>query len=324
MRNAAIALCVTAMILPAIASAAPQVTAVSGIVADGQAITITGTGFGQTGPTIAVFDDFDDPADAGTVVDLSATVGAWDTRGAVPPVYHAASRSGARSARITNSNGTQYVHSSLQKAFADAQEYFLSYAIQIPSGTYFPHSGKGGTHTGSDNASMLTDSAQSLYSTMFVGARLTNITDGSSCTITAHTGTTVTCALSGGAENDWDNGDAYKIRIYPATWPKESVAKLTWIMDGPTGGSIADDDKCLPTHISEGFIRDDGNALNASHGSASAIVYRQSAGDAWWQWGTWNRYASWSRADSANPATANGINWAQGIGDGLAQHGTPL
>jgi len=45
-----------------------------------------------------------------------------------------------------------------------------------------------------------------------------NLTDGSSCAITALTATTITCAAlsavtggTGSTENDWDNGDTYKI-----------------------------------------------------------------------------------------------------------------
>lgn len=38
-----------------------------------------------------------------------------------------------------------------------------------------------------------------------------NQTDGSYCKITSHTATTITCALSGGTDNSWANGDRYSV-----------------------------------------------------------------------------------------------------------------
>ncbi|PNX51463.1 MAG: hypothetical protein BV456_03105 [Thermoplasmata archaeon M8B2D] len=66
-----------------------------------------------------------------------------------------------------------------------------------------------GTHTGSGDASTLTDSTKSWSTDEFVGKIIINTTDGSIGTITANSSTTITATLSGGTENDWDNGDAY-------------------------------------------------------------------------------------------------------------------
>ena len=52
----AIAFCVC---LPSGVLAAPAITGVGGTVSNGQTITISGTGFGSSGPTIAIFDDFE-------------------------------------------------------------------------------------------------------------------------------------------------------------------------------------------------------------------------------------------------------------------------
>lgn len=86
-----------------------------------------------------------------------------------------------------------------------------------------------GTHTGSANASTLTDAAQSWTTNELLGVGtaatndtqqtyyIWNRTDGSGGRITAHTATTVTATLSGGTDNDWDNGDTYVITNgYPA------------------------------------------------------------------------------------------------------------
>ena len=68
-----------------------------------------------------------------------------------------------------------------------------------------------GSHDGADNASILTDSSKSWTTNMLVGLTLSNGTDGSSGAIAANTATTITATLSGGTENDWDDGDTYSI-----------------------------------------------------------------------------------------------------------------
>jgi hypothetical protein len=69
-----------------------------------------------------------------------------------------------------------------------------------------------GTHDGLDDAAVLSDStADFVNSGVQNGDEVTNVTDGSSCTITGVTATTVTCTLGGGTDNDWDDGDAYSI-----------------------------------------------------------------------------------------------------------------
>src|SRR5688572_27156872 len=47
----------TLSVVPALAG---SITGVSGELARGQSITVSGSGFGGVGPTVALFDDFDD------------------------------------------------------------------------------------------------------------------------------------------------------------------------------------------------------------------------------------------------------------------------
>ena len=70
-----------------------------------------------------------------------------------------------------------------------------------------------GTHTGSNNASVLTDSSKSWTTDELVGKKIVNMTDGCSGTITGNTATTITCSggLSGGTDNDFDTGDSYRV-----------------------------------------------------------------------------------------------------------------
>ena len=68
-----------------------------------------------------------------------------------------------------------------------------------------------GSHTGSDNASVLTDANLALITSQYVGGTITNDTDGSSGTVTANTATTVTATLAGGTDNDWDTDDEHTL-----------------------------------------------------------------------------------------------------------------
>ena len=68
-----------------------------------------------------------------------------------------------------------------------------------------------GTHDGAGNAAALTDSTKTWTVDALIGITVYNVTDGSSCEITDNDGTTVTCTLAGGTENDWDAGDTYKV-----------------------------------------------------------------------------------------------------------------
>jgi hypothetical protein len=68
-----------------------------------------------------------------------------------------------------------------------------------------------GSHTGGNNASILTDSGKSWTTNQWVGYRILNTTDGSFADITANDATTITGTLQGGTDNDWDTGDNYII-----------------------------------------------------------------------------------------------------------------
>jgi len=68
-----------------------------------------------------------------------------------------------------------------------------------------------GTHTGADDAAVLTDSTAAFVTAgVVVGDVVHNTTDGSWGVITARTATTITATLAGGTENLWDTGDSYR------------------------------------------------------------------------------------------------------------------
>lgn len=98
-----------------------------------------------------------------------------------------------------------------------------------------------GTHTGSNNASVLTDSAAAFVTDgvqptagLQTGDTVSNTTDGSSGTITAVTATTVTATLSGGSDNDWDTSDAYTIIPARGLEAYDIYAELTLARGGTT------------------------------------------------------------------------------------------
>jgi hypothetical protein len=78
-----------------------------------------------------------------------------------------------------------------------------------------------GTHDGSGNAAILSDSTASWSTDEHVGKWLYNTTDGSNGLITANTSTTITATLAGGTDNDWDASDAYGISDVWSTWTTE-------------------------------------------------------------------------------------------------------
>ena len=71
----------------------------------------------------------------------------------------------------------------------------------------------GGSHSGSNGASVLTDGTKNYNTNSLVGLTIKNTTDNSQGTITGNTSTTITTSggLSGGTDNDWDSSDSYQI-----------------------------------------------------------------------------------------------------------------
>jgi hypothetical protein len=73
-------------------------------------------------------------------------------------------------------------------------------------------------HNGSNNSAYLEDSYGDFGVDALIGEAVTNVTDGSSCTITDNDGTTATCTLTGGTDNDWDFNDLYSIPNDAGKW----------------------------------------------------------------------------------------------------------
>lgn len=97
---------------------------------------------------------------------------------------------------------------------------------------------RSGTATSSHAGTQLTDTAATFLSWgVRAGNVITNTTDGSSCTVTTvDSETQIThSALSGGAEDDWDSGEAYTI---DPGWSVNTTSGVITFTTAPTAGML--------------------------------------------------------------------------------------
>lgn len=83
-----------------------------------------------------------------------------------------------------------------------------------------------GTHDGADSSSTLREIGADFKSCgVYAGLAIYNDTDGSNGLVTDVTEDEVTCTLSGGVNNHWNNGDTYSIY---KTGTKNSIISSIW------------------------------------------------------------------------------------------------
>ena len=92
-----------------------------------------------------------------------------------------------------------------------------------------------GTHSGSNNSSILTQSVVSWTRDAYTRFRVFNLTDGSSCEIEFNSRDSLVCELTGGLDNDWDAGDQFEIRSGYPCYGQPGRGP-----DGPDADSIQD------------------------------------------------------------------------------------
>lgn len=135
------------LLLSGNAFAAPSITGISGTVSNGENITITGTGFGATGPTVVLFDDFEKGTN-GNIISTStgsAQVNEWSIVAEAPdnPKYsNAQARSGSLSmlSDQASSDGAHWAAVS----FTASTRVFVSMWVMLPTGDEVPGTGEGG------------------------------------------------------------------------------------------------------------------------------------------------------------------------------------
>lgn len=113
---------------------------------------------------------------------------------------------------IAYNRATQTFYVCIEGAHASVNRAILQFQRPTNTTTDYSYSHIG-SHSGSNNAAVLTDTTRITpwNTSQLVGMTITNVTDGSTSTITANTATTVTGVLSGGTDDDWDAGDDYLI-----------------------------------------------------------------------------------------------------------------
>lgn len=131
----------------------------------------------------------------------------------------------------TNRAGTKYLREVKDSAdegvrllpfvALNGQAYALEFGdgyfrVHSLGGTVFFPTSDSGEHTAGDDTDSLTDYNKRWQTDQWVGATVTNVTDGSSGTVTANTSNNITATLSGGTDDDWDTDDEYTLSISPA------------------------------------------------------------------------------------------------------------
>jgi len=104
-----------------------------------------------------------------------------------------------------------------------------------------------GTHDAGTNATVMTDSGEDFEIDLYVGKTIFNTTDSSSGVVTSNSATEIiVAALTGGSDNQWENGDSYLINgdifeVNDSNTGTISSASLSYSGDTITGtGGVFD------------------------------------------------------------------------------------
>lgn len=133
-----------------------------------------------------------------------------------------------------------------------------------------------GAHTTTDNSAALIHANDSSATNAYVGMTLYNITDVSSCTVTASTTTGMTCTLAGGSDNNWDIDDAYQVGPGPlqsGAW--FYVTNASTIRHPATVGYLV----CYESDAAAALTVDMASASMIFQGVLDALVVVTSAGE---------------------------------------------
>lgn len=132
-------------LLPTGVFAAPAISGVNGTIANGQTVTINGSGFGSGGPNIVLYDNFEQGTNGGTVRTGSgtSTIGGWSeyisNSGYYPPRYSADySRGGAKSLKVDFMRPDAGTTPKVRANFTGSTDVFFSYWHYWPTGTHIP------------------------------------------------------------------------------------------------------------------------------------------------------------------------------------------
>ncbi len=125
--------------------AAPAISGVSGTMSNGESITISGSDFGSTGPTVDFFDDFS----SGTSGDLysqtakNAVIGTWRAFSAQSPLFPKLSNAYAHSGTLSmmhdwSDNGADDGHRKAVANMSTCTTFYLSFWTYVPTNRDIP------------------------------------------------------------------------------------------------------------------------------------------------------------------------------------------
>lgn len=164
--------------------------------------------------TPIIMDSAPGTGSASTCVAVKNHVYYWDPNGGWAPDSEVSTSLNWAASRY---NGSDYI----TERDDSGASYFAGDVQILSSGILAGHFGyhtittAEGAHDGAGDAATLSDSGESFPTNAYIGMTLYNVTDGSSCTVTDNNGTTMTCTLAGGTDNDWDASDAWAVAPGP-------------------------------------------------------------------------------------------------------------
>jgi len=129
-----------------------SITSVSGVISDGETITISGSGFGSNGPTVVLFDDFELGTEGDTILtgSNSAQVGEWSSVGGPDIRYGTVSWSGSLAAYYVQTTTSHNIATS----FTGTDKIFFFYRTRLDNtlpGNWKPFWVMDGTSTTDDD-----------------------------------------------------------------------------------------------------------------------------------------------------------------------------
>lgn len=253
--------------------ALPSISSYSGFIRDGQQMSISGTGFGDLGPSIVIFDDFNGGAAGNEIPLTSPKVSSWTITGTYHPAYSSLAHSGTSSMRTANGvNMLQF-----GKTFSPATEVFASFWVRVPPGTNFP----GVVGTPRSFYSPIQESyvipASPGPFTVTVAAAYGSYNADLGVTNTG-TGQSMTRATSNPAAGQYSQTD--KVYTFSSADAGKSVQiryntrrsswKMIWFMDGASGFS-KDDNITFPSWTGAGWILGSNNNMSVIFGTDNGV-----------------------------------------------------
>jgi hypothetical protein len=127
---------------------APAISGIQGTVSDGGSVTVTGSGFGATGPTVVLFDDFEKGTNGNPISTTTngASYGGWNSIADPPPRYSSSyAHSGSYSSKSdwSDNGGTEGARWVGISSLGGITQIYLSWWAFIPTGVNVPGTERG-------------------------------------------------------------------------------------------------------------------------------------------------------------------------------------